>query len=120
MKSAFEIMEIVNHSTGTPARHRFSPLPGYPVATDGAIAVAEAAECYWLLDVVGSYQSDRAFDPEFQVWTLEVDLEESSGVVKGYNDRELIVTQEISFTDFPLEELKLYLIDGVIMLPSEY
>ena len=120
MKSNQEILEIITHAQGTGSYHRFSPIPNFPVATDGVIAMAEAAECFWLLDIIGSYQTDRNLDPGFQVWKLEVNTEENSGVVHGYNDTELIITQDIPFTDFPLEEVKLYLIGGVILLPSEY
>lgn len=120
MKSAHEILEIINQSSCTEAYHKFSVIPGFPVATDGVVALAEAAGCYWLLDVIGSYQTHQQLDPEFQVWTLNVNLSEESGTVRGCNDTELIVTQEIPFTDFPLEEVKLYLMDGVILLPSEY
>jgi hypothetical protein len=120
MKSTQEILDVLANSNCSEAYHRFSPFPGFPVATDGAIALAEAAGCYWLLDVIGSYHSNKRLDPAFQVWHLEVNQEKCSGIVRGYNDDELIITQEIPFTDFPLEEVKLYLIDGVILLPSEY
>ena len=120
MKSAGKILDIINHAHGSDAYHKYSPIPGYPVATDGVIALAEAAGCYWLLDIIGSYQSDKRLDPSFQVWVLEVNLENSSGVMRGLNDTELIVSQEILYTDFPLDEIKLFLMDGVILLPSEY
>ncbi|MDL2232138.1 hypothetical protein LJC63_00975 [Ruminococcaceae bacterium OttesenSCG-928-L11] len=120
MKSEQEILEIIHHSNCTEAYHEFSPFPRFPVATDGVIALAEAAECYWLLDIIGSYQTDERIDQSFQMWTLEVNLEAGSGVVRGYNDTDLIITQEIPFTDFPLEEVELYLMDGIILLPSEY
>jgi len=115
-----EIMNIISNAHGTEAYHKFSSIPGFPVATDGVIALAEAADYFWLLDIIGSHQSNKKLDPNFQVWKLEVDLENSTGVVFGYNDDELIITQEIPFTDFPLEEVKLYLMGGVILLPSEY
>lgn len=120
MKSKDEICEMLSHCHSSDAYHRFSPIPGFPLATDGVILIAEAAGCYWLLDMIGSYQCDKQLDPEFQVWTLAVNHEDDTGVVRGYNDTELIITQEIPFTDFPLEELKLYLIDGILLLPSEY
>ena len=46
--------------------------------------------------------------------------EKCVAIVRGFNDKEFIIKQKIGFTDFPLEKLKLYLIDGVILLPSEY
>ncbi len=120
MRSAAEINEIVSQSTGTTQYHKFSPFPGYPLATDGVIAVAEAAGCYWLLDVIGSHQCNRKLDPAFQVWTIEVDEIKRSCVVKGFNDTTLIIRQRIEWTDFPLNEFKFFLIDGILLLPSEY
>ena len=120
MKTKHEIESIINHASSTEAYHRFSLIPNAPLITDGVLAVATAAGCFWLLDIIMSYQMDKRLDPSFQVWKLNVTLETSTAVVNGYNDTELIVTQDIPFTDFPLEYLKLYLIDGIILLPSEY
>lgn len=120
MKSEQEILDIINQAHGSDAYHKFSPFPGFPVATDGVVALAEAAGCFWLLDIIGSYQTDKRLDPGFQVWKLEVNRENSSAVARGFNDTELIITQEIPYTDFPLDEVKLYLMDGIILLPSEY
>ena len=120
MESKTKILEIINHSNSSEAYHKFSSFPSFPVATDGIIALAEAAGCYWLLDIIGSYQTDKRLDPAFQVWTLKVNHEDSTGVVHGYNDVELIITQEIPYTDFPLDDVKLYLMGGVILLPPEY
>ena len=120
MCKAQEVQDIINQSTGTTQYYRFSPIPTFPIITDGVKAVAEAAGCYWLLDVIGSYQHNKKLDKAFQVWKLEVNTAENSGVVRGYNDTKLIITQEIPYTDFPLETFKLFLIDGIILLPNEY
>jgi len=120
MKSKNEILDIINNARGTEAYHKFSPLSNYPVVTDGVLAVAEAAKCFWLLDIIGSYQTDKRLDPHFQVWKLVVSHEDNTAVVSGYNDTTLIVAQDIPFTDFPLDELKLFLMDGIILLPSEH
>lgn len=120
MKSRTEIMDIISNAHSSEAYHKFSLMPGFPVATDGVIALAEAAGCYWFLDIIGSYQTKEKLDPDFQVWRLEVNLKDSTAVVYGYNDTELIISQEIPYTDFPLAEVKLYLTDKVILLPKEY
>ena len=120
MKSKKEILEIINHSRGSEAYHRFSSFNHYPVVTDGVIALAEAAECFWLLDIIGSYQTNKRLDPNFQVWKIVVSHDDNTAIVSGYNDTTLIVQQEISYTDFPLDELKLYLMNGIILLPSEH
>lgn len=120
IKTIEEIRNILAHATGSESYHKYSCIPGYPVITDNVLILAEGAECFWFLDVIGSHQNNRKLDKSFQVWKLIVDTESESAVVQAYNDTTLIITQAISHTDFPLEELKLYLIDGVILLPSEY
>ena len=120
MKSVEAINEILAQANGTDNYHKFSPFPGYPIATDGVIAIAEAAGCYWLLDVVGSYQSDKRLDPSFQVWNLSVNIETNEWKLEGFNDTELIITQKGEYTDFPLEKFTLWVSNGVILLPSEY
>jgi len=114
-----EIQDIISQSIGTTQYHRFSAIPFFPIITDGVKALAEAAGCYWLLDVIGSYQYEPELDKVFQVWKLSVDLDKSTGFVRGYNDTKLIITQKIPYTDFPLAELRLFLMDGVILLPNE-
>jgi len=113
MKSVKEILDIINHAHGTEAYHKFSSIPFFPVITDGVLALADVGGCYWFLDIIGSYQTDERLDPEFQVWKLEVNHTDSSAIVTGYNDATLIIIQEISFTDFPLDELKLYVMDAL-------
>lgn len=72
-----------------------------------------------------SVQSPKKLKKEaFQVWTLKFqDEDKDHGALligEDGNDREL-ARQEIEFTDFPLQEgLKLFLENGVLMLPSEY
>jgi hypothetical protein len=120
MKSPKEILDIVRHSYGTYGYYKVSLVPNAPVVTDGVKDLALAAECFWLLDFIISHQGNPELDKEFQVWTLEVDLIHQTGVVRGLNDTTPIIEQKIPFTDFPLHKLKLYLINGVILLPSEY
>jgi hypothetical protein len=120
MRTPSEIRELLEHCFGGGQCHRFSPFAGYPVATDGVSALAEAAGCYWLLDAIGSYQGRRGkLDPRFQKWILEVDLESKEAVLTG-TDEGRTIRQRIEYTDFPLEKIELWLIYGVVMLPSEY
>ena len=90
--------------------------------TDGIKFLAEQAQCYWLVDLVGSYQHlKKVKDAPFQLWELTVN-EDNSAVVtmKEDSDMPVIIKQEIPFTDFPLAHIKLYLTDNVLLLPSEY
>jgi hypothetical protein len=93
------------------------------VLTDGAQYVAEQAGAYWLMDLIGSYQYPLLPEEPFQVWVLTAQGKKGKVVADDGNGR-ILVSQEIPYTDFPLEQIKLYAIyDGsylVILLPSEY
>ena len=91
--------------------------------TEGIKHLAEVAECWWLVDAIASYQTENLLCDsklrEFQIWRLLV--QEKSGVlICEWDTEQEALRQQIPFTDFPLPEIKLYLIDKVLMLPSEY
>ncbi len=99
-------------------RHPLYPSITY---TDGAHHVAEAGGAFWLLDVIVSHQHDaRVRRHEFQVWTLKVAADRTGTVTCEDGDGAVITTQSIPFTDFPLQEVTLWLQNAVIFLPSEY
>jgi hypothetical protein len=89
--------------------------------TDGAKYVADEGGAYWLLDEIALAQKFNAevkAEP-FQVWKLAVS--DNKGVLSCDDGNDNIVfTKHISFTDFPLPEIKFYFADNVILLPSEY
>jgi hypothetical protein len=90
--------------------------------TQGVQYLAEKGECYWLLDAIASYQIKPKVKREpFQVWTLTVNHKKEA-VLTCVRDTgaKPVATQRIDYTDFPLPEIKLYLCDGTLMLPSEY
>lgn len=88
------------------------------VYTDGVKFLAEKAEAYWLLDIVFSYKRKEPF----QVWEFVKNEDDKGAVVTMKEDsgQPVKVRQEISYADFPLDSVKLYLIDNVLLLPSEY
>ena len=96
--------------------------------TDGVKYLADEAGAYWLLDIISSYQHDPKIRRErFQVWELTLSPDnattgkhEAVVTMKTDSDRPLMVEQQIEYTDFPLDSITLYLIDGVILLTSEY
>ena len=88
--------------------------------TDGVQYLAEKGQCYWLLDAIFSYQDDQSHVP-FQLWKLDVNPDRSAILtMREDSDLPALVTQNIPYTDFSLDSIKLYLIDGVLILPSEY
>ena len=91
--------------------------------TDGVGYMAEAGGAHWLIDVVASY---RRKEP-FQIWELKVNRAADRGnepmavvTMKEDSGQPELVRQEIPYTDFPLDGITLYLINGVLLLTSEY
>lgn len=85
--------------------------------TDGVKYLADNAGAYWLIDAIESYHRPE----HFQLWELH--KQEGNKAVltmKEDTNEPLLVEQEIPYTGFPLDYIKLYLIDGVLLLPSEY
>jgi hypothetical protein len=90
--------------------------------------MADLCGAYWLIDAVMSYQYGKVARECFQVWTLTKN-QYKSGKKKGRdywlltaqdgNDR-VFVCQTIEYSDFPLDDIKMYLADKVLMLTSEY
>jgi hypothetical protein len=97
-----------------------NPLYGPLRYTAGARHVAVAGEAWWLLDLIASYRRHpKVRSAWFQTWTLEV-AEQSGMVMCTDGEDHLLVTQHLPFTDFPLKAITLWVVDNVLMLPSEY
>ena len=95
------------------------------IYTDGIRYLAEAAKCYWLLDVVGSVQHlTRLKNADFQLWRLRKDLTDNSCIVDVWSDTpdtsDLLYRQDIPYTDFPLEHFEFYFMNNTMLLKSEY
>jgi hypothetical protein len=99
-------------------RHTFVRNVHY---TDGMLFVAERAGAYWLIDEIALAQKAEGalMNGEFQVWTLIVEGSTALLRCDDGNDR-CLLEKRIEYTDFPEPGLKLYVVDGVIMLPGEY
>jgi len=106
----------LNNFTGTEKYYKH--WTGILVYTDGVQYLAKEGGAYWLIDAIASYRRRE----HFQLWELKVNTETKEAVLtmREDSDTPVLVKQEIGFTDFPLSKIKLYLIDGVLLLPSEY
>ena len=96
---------------------------GKHIATTGAIETAETFSCYWFLDVICSYQIYRKFQNEdFQVWELKRNTFNGDEFTVTATDGNcnVLATQKIPFSDYQENYLKMYFIDGTILLPTEY
>ena len=91
------------------------------IYTPGIADMAELCGAYWLIDLIGSHQIDqKVAAEEFQLWTLNVEANQTGFARATDGNDKLIASQQIEFTDFPLDEIKLYLVQGTLMLPGEY
>ena len=118
-KKSFTPSELARF-TGTTQWYRH-PLARGIRYTDGIYFVAEHAGAYWLIDEIALAQSHypALSGEEFQTWTLIVDATSAVLRCDDGNGR-MLVEKLIDYTDFPESGIKLYLTDGVIMLPGEY
>lgn len=91
------------------------------VYTEGVKDLAEQAGAYWLIDLVASWMAEpRMCSEEFVVWKLTVNPDHTAIAVADDGNGNEIARQEIGYTDFPLDEISLYLTNGTLLLPSEY
>jgi hypothetical protein len=103
--------------------HRSTPILVY--YTDGIKWLQENANCYWLIDLIASYQTTefkKVNDRQF--WKLVV-TDNSAVITCDDGDGNVSVTQPIEYTDFPLPSLSIWVEiqeEGriFIYLPSEY
>ena len=56
----------------------------------------------------------------FQTWKLCVKDDQSATLTCGDGNGNILFTHTYDYTDFPLSEITFYLVDGILLLPSEY
>ena len=103
---------------GTENWHRHT-LNRHMLVTDGVKYFAETAGCYWFLDIVATEIFRIQATHPFLVIDLDVNDGKADIRVSDGNDATLF-TRHIHFTDAPAGNWRFYLIDKVMLLPSEY
>ena len=88
--------------------------------TEGVKYVAEACEAYWLLTDSGIECMNLSKDEGLIVVKLVRNDDDSAQLIYEDGNYNNLKTVEISYTDFPLKEIKFYFIDGIMLLPTEY
>jgi len=113
-----DLKDALRQFTGTENWYRH-PL-GNMLYTDGVQYFAEAAGCYWFLDIVATELMEIQNGGEHFVF-IEMDVQDGEADLRATdgNDRELW-SRHIKFTDCPTGQWRFYLVDGVLLLPSEY
>lgn len=123
--NATEIQNGLAGFSGTEHYHRLSMFGGLK-ATDGVAWLAQNAECYWLMDEIGIAQTMKKIrsNPDlqdFQVWKLTV--EDSVGTLTledGNDNRDVVLSKRIPYTDFPLPKITIWVEGKVMLLPNEH
>lgn len=103
---------------------------GHVYLTEGALYLAEKYECFWLMDTIDALQKKLVAE-EFQCWTLKrVDnayyvIADDGNVSDdeqqtNENNGRILYSKKLEFCDFKAQAVKLYCVNGVIMLPKEY
>jgi hypothetical protein len=95
------------------------------IYTEGARFVAERAGAYWLLDKIALHGSPVIAREDFQVWKLTVKPDQTATLTTGNGHNDILKTEELTYTDFPLGEITLLAVRNeldsfTIMLRSEY
>ena len=110
----------LSYFTGTEKYYRISRRH---LLTDGTKYLAEAAECFWMMDAIASHLCEIGTADWFVVVKTSVKRTKAVMVYEDGNGNEL-ARQEIPYTDLPLDQISLYACwdteHWVIMLPSEY
>jgi hypothetical protein len=132
MMDAETLLQNLKHFCGTEQYYKHFLGIHY---TDGVKYFAENAQCFWLIDAIASHQATVNKNSrlrEFQLWFLHVGKEHefikptrhNAAVLTCWEDTPKaesrpVIIQQISFTNFPLPEIKLYLQDKILLLPDE-
>src|SRR5664280_1939398 len=122
--NTYEIKRALREFRGTEKyyKHLFpgkSPI----ILTDGCNFVREHMNAYWLFDAILSYQTEKILrDVNFQIWELRQQRKDLSWLLscRPDSDKNPLITQVLEFSDFKIEEIKIWLIGNVALLPSEY
>lgn len=116
-----EITSQLSTFHGTSEWHRYSGAFFPFTYTDGVAFLIEQCKCHWMLDILASYQFDQKVRKEpFQVYEFTKHNDDSLTIVIEDGNNNELARQEVEFTDFPLDEITLWLVNRVALLPSEY
>lgn len=120
-----EILEGLQQFHGSEKLYKI-PLTGTRY-TDGLKFLANAAECYWLItdtSIIAKSLMKKSSFITVDFKRLPVDKQDYSGyeaeIIYGDGNDNVLESYRYEFTDFPLDELRLYFVDNTLMLPTEY
>jgi hypothetical protein len=106
--------------TRSPSHH---PHPSaYLAFTEGVAFLVERARLQWLIHLIAFWQPHALKDAwlrEFQLWELRV-ADGKGTLTCLYAADDIAFRQRLGQADSALDYVRLYVQDGVLMLPSEH
>ncbi len=110
------------HGTEEYHKHLFpgkSPL----LLTDGCKYIRDDLQAFWLFDAIINYQTHKSLkDVNFQIWELKQLKKDFTWLLTCREDtgKRPLISQSLEFSDFPVGYIRIWVIDKVALLPSEY
>jgi hypothetical protein len=121
--NTYEIKRALRQFTGTEKYHsHLYPGKSPILLSDSCDFIRTHCNAHWLFDAILSYQCEKILrHVNFQLWELQHCNKDLSWLLTCREDSNLkpLVSQVIEFSDCPLDYIKLYVISGVALLPSE-
>ena len=115
--------QLLNHLDQFYGTQYYYPLWPKVFLTDGVQFLAQEAACYWLMDAITSHILHPPKAEAFVSCKLTVNNDKAELVLDDGNGN-VLATQKITHTNFPLESIVLYACwdseRWVLMLPTEY
>lgn len=115
-----QLQSELEQFTGTTQYYR---IDRKTLLTDGTYHLCIQTGAFWLMAVFSSHLIELKPDDWFAVLRLGVSGDSAKVVIEDGNSN-IIATQVIEYTDFPLRQITLYACwdteHWVLMLPSEY
>jgi len=103
--------------TGTELYHQH--LPGFTF-TDGVKALCDKCESYWLIDFIVSYQMKQQLKSEaFQKWEMKKMGEGRFRIHATDGNKKVLLIKAVQ-SDFPCDEVEIWMDNQIMLLPSEY
>jgi len=95
--------------------------------TNGLKYLANVAECFWLItdvSVIAKSLLNRSHFITIDFKRLSKEEQDYTGyeaeIIYSDGNENILETHRYNYTDFPLDELRLFFVDNTLMLPSEY
>ena len=122
MKTALEIEAILAQCTSSEGYHYNAIVRKAGIVyTEGIRMLVIECQAWWLMDAIATHQPTAMKDgmlKDMQFWTLTV-KNGSADLICERDAGDIAIRQEIPYTDFPLDSIKVWLERGMAMIDGE-